>query len=210
VTEAGLRTTAGVTATAALAAGCWVVTVRRMSGMDAGVATELGSLASFVGIWVPMMAAMMLPAALPALTAFVRADRRPLAAPRFVGSYLGVWAVFGLAAYALYQRHSHAAAGAVTIAAGLYELTPLKRGCRRRCRRRPRSGLEFGVNCLGSSVGLMAVLLALGVMSLVWTAVIAGVVLAQKLLPPRAPVDLLVAFGLVALGILVARGIVPG
>ena len=53
-------------ATLAVAGVAWVVTLRQMSGMDMGGATELGSLASFVALWVPMMAAMMLPGAVPA------------------------------------------------------------------------------------------------------------------------------------------------
>jgi predicted metal-binding membrane protein len=50
-------------ATLGLAAACWVVAVRQMSGMDMGVATRLGSLGFFVTVWVVMMAAMMLPGA---------------------------------------------------------------------------------------------------------------------------------------------------
>ena len=194
---------AAVAATLGLAAGCWVVTVRQMSGMDMGVATDLGSFASFIGVWVPMMAAMMLPGAALAIAAFVREDRRPLAAPRFVVSYLAVWAAFGIGAYALHQPHGASVAGALTIAAGLYELTPLKRDCRRRCRRSVRSGFEFGSYCVGSSIGLMTILLALGVMSVTWMAVISALVVAQKLLPPIPAVDVLVGIGIVGLGMVV-------
>jgi predicted metal-binding membrane protein len=199
-----MRTTTAAVATLGLAAGCWILTIRGMNGMDMGVATELGSFASFVGMWVPMMAAMMLPAAVPAVAAFERASPRPLAAPRFVGSYMAVWAVLGVAVYALYRRHDHTAAGALVVAAGLYELTPLKQACRRRCRESVRSGFEFGFYCVGSSVGLMAILLALGVMSVTWMAVVAAVVVAQKLLPPRPVLDVPVALAAVVLGILVA------
>src|SRR5271165_1011418 len=48
-----------------LAAACWVIAVRQMTGMDMGVATQLGSFAFFIGMWVPMTAAMMLPGAAP-------------------------------------------------------------------------------------------------------------------------------------------------
>ena len=92
-----------------------------------GAATELGSFSFFLAAWVPMMAAMMLPGAVPAVSRFVRTSGRALAAPLFAGSYLAVWALFGLAVYALYEPHGSTAAGALTIAAGLYELTPLKR-----------------------------------------------------------------------------------
>jgi predicted metal-binding membrane protein len=193
---------AALAVTLGLACGCWVLTVRQMSGMDMGVATGLGSFTSFLAFWVPMMAAMMLPAAAPAVSAFTRARRRVTAAPLFVASYIAVWTLFGVAAYALYEQHGYTAAGALTIAAGLYELTPLKRACRRRCRESVRSGFEFGFYCVGSSVGLMAILFALGVMSVTWTAGIAALVFAQKLLPPRTSVDVLVALGIVALGLL--------
>jgi hypothetical protein len=56
-------TAAALTATLGLAAASWVVAVRRMNGMDMGVATRLGSFAFFVALWVSMMAAMMLPGA---------------------------------------------------------------------------------------------------------------------------------------------------
>jgi hypothetical protein len=116
--------------TVALAAACWFASVWQMRGMDMGAATSLGSPASFIGIWMSMVAAMMLPAALPAILAFVQLDSRFVAGLWFVASYLAVWLLFGVAAYGLYRQHGHAAAGALTVLAGLYELTPLKRTCR--------------------------------------------------------------------------------
>ena len=71
----------------------------------------------------------------------------------------------------------------------MYELTPLKQRCRRRCRESVRSGFEFGLYCVGSSIGLMLMLVALSVMSITWMLVITVLVLAQKLLPPRAALD---------------------
>src|SRR5207237_2353350 len=56
-----------LTATLGLAAASWVVAVWQMNGMDMGVATPLGSFTFFVAMWVPMMAAMMLPGAAPAV-----------------------------------------------------------------------------------------------------------------------------------------------
>jgi predicted metal-binding membrane protein len=183
-----------------------------MNGMDMGAATELGSFAFFIAVWVPMMAAMMLPGAVPALSRFVRVNGRALAAPLFAASYIAVWTLFGLAVYALYRPHGSVAAGALTIAAGVYELTPVKRDCRRRCRKSVRSGFEFGFYCVGSSIGLMVVLVALGVMSVTWMSILAALVLAQKLLPLRAFVDVPVALAIVGLGILivVAPASVPG
>jgi predicted metal-binding membrane protein len=206
------RTGAALTVTLGLAAVCWVVAIRQMGGMDMGDATALGSVAFFMAVWVPMMAAMMLPGAVPAVSRFIRANGQALAAPVFAGSYLAVWTLAGLAVYALYQPHGSVAAGALTIAAGLYELTPLKRACRRACRKGVRSGFQFGLYCVGSSIGLMAVLLALDLMSVLWMSVIAAVILAQKLLPPRALVDVPVALAIVGLGILCisAPSLVPG
>jgi predicted metal-binding membrane protein len=91
--------------------------------------------------------------------------------------------------------------GVVTIAAGVYEVTPLKRHFRRRCRDSARSGFGFGLCCAGSSIGLMAMLVALGVMSVTWMSVIAVLVLAQKLLAAKAAVDVPLALAIVGLGI---------
>jgi predicted metal-binding membrane protein len=191
-------------ATLGLAAAAWTVAVHQMHGMNMGVATDLGSLRFFVVAWVAMMAAMMLPAALPALVRRARAATSGLAVPRFALSYLTVWTVAGLVAYTLYRPHGTAAAGVLTVAAGLYELTPLKRTCRRRCRENVRSGSRFGLYCLGSSIGPMVVLLAVGAMSVTWMGVVAAVVIAQKLLPPKALLDVPLALALVGLGISVA------
>ena len=69
------------------------------------------------------------------------------------------------------------------IAAVVYEVTPVKRHFRRRCREATGSGFTFELCCAGSSLGLMVMLVALGVMSIPWMAVIAVLVVAQKLLP---------------------------
>jgi predicted metal-binding membrane protein len=193
-----------VAATLGLATGAWILTARQTDGMDMGAATDLGSLAFFVGAWMPMMAAMMLPGAAPAVARFARSDRPVRAVPRFVGSYLAVWAVAGLAVYAVYRPHGSTVAGALTIAAGVYELTWFKRECRRRCRASVRSGFKFGLYCFGSSIGLMVLLLALGAMSVTWMVVVGVLVVAQKLLPPTALVDMSVAIGITALGIVTA------
>jgi predicted metal-binding membrane protein len=186
-------------ATLMLAAASWVVVIRQTNGMDMGVSTELGSFESFIGYWVPMMTAMMLPGVAPAVLRRGRVQLMPL----FVGSYLAVWTLVGLAVYAVYRPHGTVAAGALTVAAGLYELTWFKRACRRRCKEPIRSGFEFGIICVGSSIGLMLMLVALGVMSITWMSLIAALVLAQKLLPEHRTVDVPVALAIVALGIAV-------
>jgi predicted metal-binding membrane protein len=100
----------------------------------------------------------------------------------------------------------------LVIAAGVYELTPLKRHFRGRCRESVRTGFEFGRYCVGSSIGLMLVLVALSVMSVTWMAVIAVLALAQKLVPAKTAVDVPVALAIVGLGVLIvlAPSLVPG
>jgi predicted metal-binding membrane protein len=205
-------TAAALTATLGLAAASWVVAVRQMNGMDMGVATGIGSFAFFIALWVSMMAAMMLPGAAPAVLRHAHGRGRVRAVPQFVGSYLAVWTLVGVAVYAVYRPHGTFAAGAVAIAAGVYELTPLKQHLRRLCRENVRSGFEFGLYCVGSCIGLMLMLVALGVMSVTWMFVIAVLVLAQRLLPPKAAVDVPLALAIVALGILIiiAPSSIPG
>jgi predicted metal-binding membrane protein len=198
----------------------WAVTVERMRGMDAGPGTDLGGLGWFLGIWVTMMAAMMLPSAAPAAQRVVR-----LASPAvlFATGYLAVWAAFGLVAYGLFRlvtsfdagwvawdESGPYLAGALLVAAGIYEWTPFKQLCLRRCRSpepepRPlRSGLQYGLDCVGCSGGLMVALFALGVMSLFWMAVVAGVIFAEKVLLQGLRLSRLFAIALVVLGIWVA------
>jgi predicted metal-binding membrane protein len=188
-------------ATVAVAAACWLVAVRRMEGMDMGGETELGSLASFLLLWATMMAAMMLPGVVPAMSRAAAAGRAFLA-PAFAASYLAIWIAAGVAVYAAYAPHGSNVAGALTLAAAVYELTPLKRACRRRCREPVRSGTALGLYCVGSSAGLMLVLLALGVMDVALMGAVAALVLAQKLLPENPLIDLPVALGLAGLGLL--------
>lgn len=236
---------------ATLAAGslvAWVVTVERMRGMDAGPGTDLGGLGWFVGIWVTMMAAMMLPSVSPMVLLFARVSRERarkglaqlVPAWLFVAGYLVVWTAVGLVAYGLYRavvsagtgwlswdRAGPYIAGAALAAAGVYQLTPLKDVCLRHCRsplhfllhdwREGRlgavlMGVEHGGFCLGCCVGLMLALFALGVMSLFWMAVVALVVLGEKLAPGGRRLSRLVALALVSLGIWVssAPASVPG
>jgi predicted metal-binding membrane protein len=203
-------TLAALTVTLGIAAASWVVALRQMSGMDMGVATQLGSFGFFVVLWVLMMAAMMLPGTVPAVLR--RASGQVRAVPLFVGSYLAVWTLVGLAVFALYRPHGTVTAGVVVIAAGVYEITPLKQRCRQRCRDSIGSGLEFGLYCVGSSIGLMLILVGLSVMSIAWMAIIAVLVVAQKLLPRRAALDVSLALAILGLGVLimVAPSTIPG
>jgi predicted metal-binding membrane protein len=138
---------------AALAA--WIVTVDRMQGMDAGPGTDLGGLGWYVGIWVTMMAAMMLPSVAPMVLIFARVSRehqrrgRALFVPTwvFLAGYLAAWVAYGLVAYGVlrlvtfldagflaWDEGGPYVAGGAIAAAGLYQLTPLKNLCLRHCR----------------------------------------------------------------------------
>jgi predicted metal-binding membrane protein len=225
----------------------WIVVVHRMRGMDAGPGTDLGGLGWYLGIWVTMMAAMMLPSVAPMVLIFdrVSAERARRGRPFvptwiFAATYFGVWTVYGLAAYGVYRGiHSlHLAflewsrggpyvVGALLVLAGAYELTPLKSVCLRHCRSpmhfslggwregvggAVRMGAEHGAYCVGCCWGLMVVLFALGVMSLLWMAVVAGLIFAQKVLPygNRLTLGFTVAFVAGGIWIASAPGSVPG
>jgi predicted metal-binding membrane protein len=204
------------------AAIAWAVTVERMRGMDDGPGTDLGGLGWYLGIWVTMMAAMMLPSAAPAAEHVACLARR-LPAVLFTAGYLAVWSAFGLAAYGVFRLATSFGtgwvawdeagpylAGAMIVAAGSYEWTPFKQRLLRRCRspfpdtHAFRSGLRYGRDCVGSSGGLMVVLFALGVMSLLWMALVAGAIFVEKVLPQGLQLTRLVAIALIVLGIWVA------
>jgi predicted metal-binding membrane protein len=212
------------------AIAAWVVTVERMRGMDAGPGTDLGGLGWFVGVWITMTAAMMLPSAAPAARRLAQ-RARGMPTLLFTVAYLAVWTGYGLAAYGVYRlvtsfdvgllewdRAGPYAVGGVVVAAGLYELTPLKRLSLRRCRSARhegnalRGGVAYGVDCVGCSGALMAVLFVLGAMSLFWMAVVAVAIFAEKILPRGEQLAFVVAVVLVALGIWVGAspGSVPG
>jgi predicted metal-binding membrane protein len=231
---------------AALAA--WIVTVDRMRGMDAGPGTDLGGLGWFLGIWVTMMAAMMLPSVAPMALIFSRVSRQRqrrgtiTAVPTwiFLAGYLLTWVAYGLLAYGLFRLISAVdqgalawdeagryVAGAAILAAGLYQLTPLKDVCLRHCRgplhfishgwREGRTGAfrmggEHGLYCVGCCWGLMLALFALGAMSLLWMAVVAAIIFAEKVLPRGLRLSRVFAFVLVIVGIwiAVAPSSVPG
>jgi predicted metal-binding membrane protein len=132
----------------------WILVIRRMRGMDAGPGTDLGGLGWYLGVWVTMMAAMMLPSVAPMVLLFdkvssERARRGRTVVPTwiFAASYLAVWTLYGLAAYGLYRgvrslhlgfldwnRGGPYVVGALLVLAGAYELTPLKAVCLRHCR----------------------------------------------------------------------------
>jgi predicted metal-binding membrane protein len=203
----------------------WVATAIRMSGMDAGPATDPGAIGFYMSTWTVMMAAMMLPSMTPQVAGY-----RATAVPTFLGGYLFVWVVVGLVGYGVLEAGrslagtvfawDHAGrwtAAAVLALAAAYELTPAKRACLSRCRAGSsggsvHAGLEQGALCLGCCSGLMVALYALGEMSLLWMAVLAVIIGAQKLLAKSRPAVLAASLVLVALaiGVAAAPERVPG
>jgi predicted metal-binding membrane protein len=199
-------------ATLGLAGTCWAISAWLMDGMDTGVATRPGAFGFFAATWVTMMAAMMLPGAAPSVARHTQFAGTMSAALPFAGGYLAIWALTGVVAYPLDRPHGTLAAGLIVIAAGVYELTPVKRQFRRHCREVTRSGLGFGLCCLGSTAGLMAMLVALDVMSLLWMAVITVIACAQKLLPAKVAIDVPLALAIIALGFVIvfSPALIPG
>jgi predicted metal-binding membrane protein len=187
----------------------------------------------FVAAWAVMMAAMMLPSATPMIALYGaihrgRDETGQAAAPTalFALTYLVVWAVVGLPVYLL-----GLAAGAVfgmdgisptygvalvLVAAGVYQLTPLKTVCLRACRSPVgflmghwwpgaagalRLGLAHALYCVGCCWALMAVLVAAGAMGLAWVVLIALAVFAEKVLPRGELTARAIGVGLIALGV---------
>lgn len=208
----------------AVAALCWTLSVHRMRGMDMGPGTDPGPFSWFLPTWVTMMSAMMLPSALPAVVSVENARRAlvPFVSGLvFTAGYLAIWTLFGAIAFLVYRgllnaqpellawnRGGHYLVAATAAAAGLYELTPIKRACLERCRAAGgrqhgttlAAALRHGVSCFGCSGALMILLLAIGVMSIAWMVIVAAILIAQKLPsagPRLVPVS---AVGLVALG----------
>ncbi len=188
-----------------------------MPGMDMGSTNAGGLLVGFV-MWAVMMVGMMVTPATPMILLFAKVSRTRRAAAQpyvpvaaFLLGYLVVWMVAAfIAAAAQWQLsraallapdiaiHSPVASGALLILAGLYQWSPLKHACLRRCRSplefllfgwrdgsagALRMGVEHGFYCLGCCWLLMAVLFAVGVMNLAFVAAIGIFVLLEKVAP---------------------------
>ncbi|GAA4723671.1 DUF2182 domain-containing protein [Pedococcus ginsenosidimutans] len=220
-----------VAALCLVAALGWVWSAHAMQGMDAGPWSALGTLGWFLGTWVVMMAAMMLPSVAPTIALYSRLTRArtPLAPWLFAGGYLLTWAAAGLAGYAIgatahavlgdtlsWERSGRMLAGATLLVAAVYELTPLKDVCLGHCRSplgallgswrdgplgSVRMGVRNGAWCVGCCWALMASLFALGVMSLTWMALVAAIIAVEKLLPWRRVVTYGTAALLLGLGL---------
>ncbi|HEY3185554.1 MAG TPA: DUF2182 domain-containing protein [Gaiellaceae bacterium] len=194
VARPGRTSVAALAALAGVTAAAWVALIGRGEGMEMDPVP-------FVGAWTLMMTAMMLPSIAP-LVLLVRGSRRAPAGV-LVAGYLAVWAATGLAAFAVVRATDVEsvpswAVATVLAAAGIYQLTPLKRACLGRCRSpldllvrlwRPgwrgalRVGVAHGAYCVGCCWALMAVLVGVGAMGLEWAAAISLAVVVEKTLP---------------------------
>lgn len=202
---------AGLVAIAALA-WAWIASGAGMStGMDMPMAWTAQRILLMVAMWWVMMVAMMVPAAAPTVLLYARSAQAPHSGA-FLTGYLLCWLGFSIGAVALHyglETAGHLApthmtvssdwlAGAVLIAAGLYQFTPIKSACLRHCRspahwlsrnyRAGRSGalrmgLSHGAYCIGCCWVLMLVLFVVGVMNLAWIAALTLLVAAEKSLP---------------------------
>jgi predicted metal-binding membrane protein len=183
-------------------------------------------------MWAIMMLAMMLPSAAPTILLIAALGRskggKDTTAALFTIGYLLVWTGFSLIATSLQwvldwagalsgamAANSAAAAGALLIAAGIYQWTPLKQACLRHCRSplafllhhwrsgswgAVSSGLRHGVYCLGCCWMLMALLFVGGLMDLVWIAALALLILIEKTLPWGGRMSTVFGAALVAWG----------
>jgi predicted metal-binding membrane protein len=212
-----------------VAAIAWALVVResRSSGdMEMG----LGSFESFTASWVVMMAAIMLPSAMPLVFEFGRnAEGRKgwQAAMGMLGAmYLLIWLAFGIACYLVVSAlpmswtDERLAGGLALALAGVYGLTPLKRASEARCRELcalhgplpfnlMRSavfvGANYGLSCVGCSAALMVAMVLIGMSSLIWVVILGGVVLVYKLAPaPSMWQTLMLSAALGALAIVYA------
>ena len=218
---------AGLLAAAALA---WTVTVRSALEMGNGPGTMGRGLGGFVVLWAAMMAAMMLPSVAPVGSIYLSTLRehstgatRVLRVVGLVAGYLVAWAAFGVGGYAATWGAGRLATdapgagpwvgAAILVAAGLYQLTPLKDRCLSHCRsplgfllhfgsysgrlRDVRVGIYHGGYCAGCCWGLMVVMVAVGVMNLAWMAGLSAVIFLEKTW--RHGKGLGIAFGLALL-----------
>ena len=221
------------------AAVAWLVVLREAAGMQSAPGTMGLGVAAFLGLWLAMMAAMMLPALAP--VGVMLAGERAGRAARLgglIGGYLMAWAAFGVLALALsalsswlVDRSERAAVGVgalLLVAAGVYQLTPLKDRCLSLCRsplrilmhvgayrgplRHVRAGVYHGGYCIGCCWALMVALIALGIMDLRWMLAFSVVVTLEKLWRHGQRFSYAVGVGLVVLGLLAPwhPGIVPG
>jgi predicted metal-binding membrane protein len=192
-----------------LAVAAWSLTIwQSMSG--GGMEMGIGSFESFAISWAVMMTAMMLPTALPLVYEFARRSERRrgwhAATGVLAATYLSIWLGVGVVCYFVLSAWpvpgpEQGPVGGVALAlAGVYGLTPIKAASEARCRElcslhgslpfslmrsASLAGARYGLSCVGCSAGLMVAMAVIGMSNLVWTVILAGVILVYKL--ARAP-----------------------
>lgn len=196
------------------------------------------SFTSLAAMWGVMMIAMMIPSAAPMILVFAAVNRRRgrgVSTWIFLSGYVLIWSSFSVLAAALQATlHNLAllssdmsilsplASGVLIAAAGVYQLTSLKKSCLGKCAgpldfvmtnwREGRKGalvmgVHHGLYCLGCCWLLMALLFVTGIMNLAWVAVIAGFIFAEKIFLPRK-MSSIAGFVLVAIGVLTAARVI--
>ena len=205
-------------------------------GMRMNVPWGAGDVIFTVTMWAVMMVGMMSPSAAPVLLLFAatharRGERGASATvPMFGLGYAAVWAAFSACAtlvqWALHDAAllsptmavaSPPVAGALLVAAGVYQLTPLKRACLTHCQTPLgflmshwregaggafQMGLRHGIYCVGCCWVLMGVLFAVGVMNLAWVGVLTAFILVEKMGERGAWVGRVGGVLFIALGVL--------
>ncbi|MCS6924409.1 MAG: DUF2182 domain-containing protein [Candidatus Binatia bacterium] len=228
----------------------WAATIYQAGSMGWGLVTcsmTMGTPFSltngllYVALWGVMMMAMMLPATAPlaGLCRTIARRQQEQGLPWtpswvFVSGYIVLWTLTGGVAYAadlaiqslprtfpVLQTYAQVIAGGTLVAAGLYQLTPLKDRCLSQCRSPLgfllsnwrdgslgafRMGLQHGAYCLGCCWSLMVVLFVVGTMNLVWMGVLATVIFVEKLLPYGVTVSKVAGLALIGFGLLVGYG----
>lgn len=184
-----------------------------------------GAAASFLGMWLTMMTAMMLPSLVPMLRRYRQAivgAGTPLdGLTALVGAgYFCVWTGAGVVLFVVGAVLPHAgpfAVGGVVLAAGLVQFTAGKRRALACCRDRPeglaadadtawRHGLHLGLQCIASSAGMTGILLAVGMMDLAAMAAVTAAITVERLAPAGERIARAIGFGLVGTGLfLLAR-----
>ena len=219
-----------------IAAAAWVLTVRSSLWGDDMMMTmpmpaTVADGVAFVISWAVMMTAMMLPSALPMISLYGAVQRgaaqtKGVPVVVFTAVYLFLWAATGVPVYVAHTLLMAVAApgfaygvALILLAAGIFQLSPLKQACLRACRspfgfllghwRAGRRGsLALGwshaLYCLGCCWALMLVLVAAGAMGLPWVLLITAVVAAEKLLPGGEWLARAAGAALLVLGVAVA------
>jgi len=220
-----------VTAAAWVALLRWPMGGGDMAGMQMVMVPSAADAAVYVGAWGVMMAAMMLPSALPMIGLYAATQRgagpaRAVTVTAFVAAYVVLWTASGLPIYfadlalmAVRPRTLAYVTAVALVGAGLFQFSALKQMCLRHCRSPLafllghwragwRGALAMGWAhawyCLGCCWALMVVLAVVGAMGRPWVVLIACIVAAEKLLPGGQWIARAAGVALTVLGLLVA------